>query len=122
MCKTNALPIELISIINYLSVAISNNVFSINPIEGTIIRNHEKYNAVHTIPNPTNGFSTCADPNLIKIKKFTANTQNANLINGLYCDPLILDVSNIGNNNNINNEANIATTPNSLLGIDLNIA
>ena len=41
---------------------------------------------------------------------------------GLNLDPLILDKSVKGSINNINNEPNIAITPRSLLGIDLNIA
>jgi hypothetical protein len=56
------------------------------------------------------------------MKKLTANTQKKNFIKGLNWLPLILDVSTIGITNNINNEANIAITPNNLLGIDLNIA
>ena len=45
-----------------------------------------------------------------------------NFITGLNWLPLTLDVSKKGIANKINNEANIATTPNNLLGIDLNIA
>ena len=45
-----------------------------------------------------------------------------NLIIGLNWLPLTLEVSNKGIANKINNEANIATTPNNLFGIDLNIA
>jgi hypothetical protein len=56
------------------------------------------------------------------MKKLAANTQNINLIIGLNWLPLTLDVSNKGIANKINNEANIATTPNSLFGIDLKIA
>jgi hypothetical protein len=41
---------------------------------------------------------------------------------GLKVKPLIREVSVIGNINNINKEANIAITPNNLLGIDLSIA
>jgi len=45
-----------------------------------------------------------------------------NFIIGLNWLPLILDVSNRGIANKINNEENIATTPNNLSGMDLKIA
>jgi hypothetical protein len=53
--------------------------------------------------------------------KSTTNTQKKNLRIGLKDIPLILEVSVIGSTNNINKEANIAKTPNNLLGIDLSI-
>ena len=56
------------------------------------------------------------------MKKFTTKNQKANFIAGLKLEPLILDKSVIGNTNNINNEPNMAKTPNNLLGIDLRIA
>jgi hypothetical protein len=56
------------------------------------------------------------------MKKSTTKNQKNNFINGLNWLPLILDVSVIGNTNKINNDANIPTTPNNLLGIDLKIA
>jgi hypothetical protein len=56
------------------------------------------------------------------MKKLATNTQKKNFIKGLNWLPLILEVSAIGIINKINNEANIAITPNNLLGIDLNIA
>jgi hypothetical protein len=68
------------------------------------------------------GYSGCWLPIHNKIKKFTTKTQKKNFIKGLNWLPLILEVSTIGRINKINNEANIAITPNSLLGIDLNIA
>jgi len=48
--------------------------------------------------------------------------QKAALLKGLNCIPLDLLTSVIGNSNNIRIAANIAITPNNLLGIDLNIA
>lgn len=45
-----------------------------------------------------------------------------NLITGLNWLPLTLEVSNKGIANRINREANIATTPANLFGIDLKIA
>jgi hypothetical protein len=69
-----------------------------------------------------NGYSGCWLPNHNNRKKLTTNTQKKNFIKGLNWLPLILDVSTIGITNSINNEANIAITPNNLLGIDLNIA
>jgi len=50
------------------------------------------------------------------------NTQKKNFINGLKAIDLILDKSVKGRINKINNDPNIAITPNNLLGIDLNIA
>ena len=68
------------------------------------------------------GASTCWLPSHIKIKKLAINVQKKNLDNGLNLLPLIVEKSKIGKNNKINNEPNIANTPNNLLGIDLNIA
>jgi hypothetical protein len=56
------------------------------------------------------------------MKKLDTNTQNMNFIIGLNWLPLNLEVSNKGIAAKINNEANIARTPNNLLGIDLKIA
>jgi hypothetical protein len=97
-------------------------VFSITPVTGTINTNQEKYNAVAICPISTKGELGCWLPIHIKMKKSATNTQKKNFINGLNWLPLILDVSTIGIINKINNEANIAITPNNLLGIDLNIA
>jgi hypothetical protein len=54
--------------------------------------------------------------------KSTTKNQKANFIAGLNCEPLFLDKSVKGRTNKINNEPNIATTPNNLSGIDLKIA
>jgi hypothetical protein len=69
-----------------------------------------------------NGDSTCLAPNCIKIKKLAINMKKAILLRGLNCIPLNLDKSVNGINNNANIAENIAITPKSLLGIDLNIA
>lgn len=58
----------------------------------------------------------------ISTKKFDTNNQKAHRINGRNCDPRTRDVSTIGIANKISNELNIASTPNSLLGIDRKIA
>jgi hypothetical protein len=54
--------------------------------------------------------------------KLTTNIQKTNLVNGLNCKPFDLPKSVIGNNIIAKIAANIAITPNNLLGIDLNIA
>jgi hypothetical protein len=69
-----------------------------------------------------NGSSTWHAPKYINTKKLAVNTQKANRINGRNCAPRIRDVSRIGIANRISNAANIATTPNNLLGIDRKIA
>lgn len=69
-----------------------------------------------------NGDSTCLAPNCIKIKKLAINIKKAILLKGLNCIPLDLLTSVIGKSSNIKIAENIAITPNSLLGIDLNIA
>jgi len=69
-----------------------------------------------------NGDSTCLAPNCINIKKLPTNIKNAALLNGLNCIPLNLDKSVNGIANKIKIAENIAITPSSLLGIDLNIA
>ena len=97
-------------------------MFSTTPVNGTIIKNHAKYKNVENWPISRNGLSGCWLPTHNKIKKLAENTQNINLIIGLNWLPLTLDVSNRGIANKINKEANIATTPNNLLGIDLKIA
>jgi hypothetical protein len=97
-------------------------VFSIIPVNGTINKNHAKYKKVENCPISKNGLSGCWLPIQIKTPKFAENTQNINLIIGLNWLPLTLEVSNNGIANKINREANIATTPNNLFGIDLKIA
>ena len=54
--------------------------------------------------------------------KFTTKNQKANFIAGLNWLLLVLERSVKGKINNINNDPNIATTPNNLFGILLNIA
>jgi len=70
----------------------------------------------------TYGSLGCWEPIHIKMKKSTTKNQKANFIAGLKLLPLILDKSVKGKTNNINNEPNMAKTPNNLLGIDLKIA
>jgi hypothetical protein len=48
--------------------------------------------------------------------------KNTILLNGLNCIPLVLLTSTTGKSSSIKIAANIAITPNNLLGIDLNIA
>lgn len=91
-------------------------------MKGTIKMNQLKYITVDTCPTSTKGELGCSLPIHINIKNTTTKVQNANFIKGLNWLPLILDVSVNGNINKINNEENIPTTPNNLLGIDLNIA
>lgn len=69
-----------------------------------------------------NGSSTWHAPKYISTKKLAVNTQKANRINGRNWAPRIRDVSSRGIANKINKAANIATTPNNLLGIDRKIA
>lgn len=83
---------------------------------------YEKYITVDIWPNSMNGDSTCLAPNCIKIKKLAINIKKAILLKGLNCIPLDLLTSVIGKSSNIKIAENIAITPNSLLGIDLNIA
>jgi hypothetical protein len=99
-----------------------NNVFSTNPIIGTITINHAKYSAVKACPTPTNGDSTCWLPIYINTPNVPTNNQKAALIKGLNSLPLILLVSTIGITNKINKLENIAITPNNLLGMLLKIA
>ena len=106
----------------YFLTAKSIKVFSTIPVNGTITKNQAKYKKVEICPISKNGLSGCWLPIHSKIKKLAENTQNMNFIIGLNWLPLTLDVSNKGIANKINREANIATTPNSLLGIDLRIA
>jgi hypothetical protein len=68
------------------------------------------------------GDSTCFAPSCINIKKLATNTKKAILLKGLNCKPLLLLKSVNGITSNIKIAANIAITPNSLLGIDLNMA
>ena len=98
----------------YYSVAISINVFSANPIAGTIAKNQMKQNAVEICPISKYGESGCCDPIHIRMKKLTTKNQKATFIAGLNWLPLILETSTIGNINKINNEPNIAITPNRL--------
>jgi hypothetical protein len=104
------------------SVAISIKVFSAIPIAGTIIKKNAKYKAVATCPTSTYGVSGCFAPIQINIMKSTTKNQNANFIAGLNWLPLILERSVNGSTNKINNDENIAITPNNLLGIDRKIA
>jgi hypothetical protein len=69
-----------------------------------------------------NGTSTCNCPKLPNKKKLNIKIKKDNLDNTLNVLPLIIDLSVIGNINNINKAPNIATTPPNLSGIDLNIA
>ena len=97
-------------------------VFSTIPVKGTNTKNQAKYSPVEICPISKNGLSGCWLPIHVKIKKLATNTQNMNLITGLNWLPLTLEVSNKGIANRINREANIATTPANLFGIDLKIA
>jgi len=58
----------------------------------------------------------------ISTKKFDTNSQKAHRISGRNCDPRTRDVSTIGIASKISSDANIASTPNSSLGIDRRIA
>jgi len=100
----------------------STKVFSIIVTPYITTEKYKKYKTVLIWPNSINGDSTCLAPNCIKIKKLATNTKKAALLKGLNCIPLDLLTSVIGNSNNIRIAANIAITPNNLLGIDLNIA
>ena len=73
-------------------------------------------------PKVTKGASTCKAPNCNKIIKETAKVTKINLVTGLCYTPLNLPKSKIGIANKINKEANMAITPNNLLGTDLKIA
>jgi len=66
--------------------------------------------------------STYLAPNCIKIKKLSRNAKKAHLLKGLNCIALYLLLYVIASNSNIKIAANMAITPNSLLGIDLNRA
>jgi S-methylmethionine-dependent homocysteine/selenocysteine methylase len=83
---------------------------------------YKKYKTVDICPNSINGDSTCLAPNCINTKKLATNIKKNALFNGLNCIPLDLLTSVIGNSNSIRMAENIAITPNSLLGIDLNMA
>jgi hypothetical protein len=73
-------------------------------------------------PKTIKGSSGCSCPNPIKNKKEAKNKDHKNLKKGLYELPLFLDTSTKGKAKSTNKEANIATTPNNLLGILLKIA
>ena len=115
-------PYYLLNRLFFTGIAKSINVFSSIPVKGTNTINQIKYMKVEICPISENGETGCWLPIHINMKKFDTKTQNINFMIGLNWLPLILEVSNIGIANNINKEANIATTPNNLLGIDLNIA
>jgi hypothetical protein len=70
----------------------------------------------------TYGSVGCWLPIHIKMIKLTIKDQKKNFIAGLKAMLLILERSVKGRINSINNDPNIAITPNNLLGIDLNIA
>ena len=106
----------------YFFVANSAKLFSIRLIIGIITKKCEKYNTVEICPNSINGLSTCFAPNCINTKKLATKIKKAILLKGLNCTPLNLDRSVIGITNKAKIAANIAITPNNLLGIDLNIA
>ena len=101
---------------------ISNVLFSVELVKGTAIKKYKKNITVDICPNSMKGDSTCLAPNSIKIKKLPANMKKAILLKGLNCIPLDLDKSVNGIASNISIPLNIAITPTSLLGIDLNIA
>jgi len=61
-------------------------------------------------------------PNSINIQKLVIKIKKTALLKGLNWIPLDLLTSVIDNSNNARIAANIAITPNNLLGIDLNIA
>ena len=77
---------------------------------------------VVAIPISINGDSTCFAPNIIKKMKLAKKIKKLILLNGLNCIPLDLAKSTNGIANNARIAANIAITPNSLLGIERNIA
>ncbi|MGV2348489.1 MAG UNVERIFIED_CONTAM: hypothetical protein MIO30_32675, partial [Methylobacterium ajmalii] len=108
--------------INYFLVANSTKLFSIILTTGTIIKKCAKYNTVDICPTSINGVSTCFAPICINTKKLATNIKNAILLKGLNCTPLNLDKSVKGIAIKAKIAANIAITPNNLLGIDLNIA
>ena len=97
-------------------------LFSNKLTKGTIIKKCEKYNTVLICPNSMNGDSTCLAPKTINIKKLATNIKKTILLKGLNWKPLLLLKSINGMINKAKIEASIAITPNSLLGIDLNIA
>jgi hypothetical protein len=68
------------------------------------------------------GDSTCLAPNCIKTKKLATKIKKTILLKGLNCNPLDLPKSVTGKIVIITKAANIVTTPNNLLGIDLKIA
>ena len=100
----------------------STKVFSIIVTPYITTEKYKKYKTVLIWPNSINGDSTCFAPNCINIKKLAIKIKKAALLKGLNCIPLDLLTSVIGNSNNARIAANIAITPNNLLGIDLNIA
>lgn len=73
-------------------------------------------------PSVMYGFSTCFAPSCSSTKKFATNSQNITRISGRNCAPRTRPVSSSGIASRISSEANIATTPASLLGIDRRIA
>jgi len=64
----------------------------------------------------------CCAPNIPRTIKLHIKILYTNLDIGLKALPRITLLSSIGNSNNISIAPNIATTPNSLLGIERNIA
>ena len=100
----------------------STKEFSNKVLEYNTIEKYKKQISVDICPNSINGDSTCLAPNCINTKKLETNTQKVTLLNGLNCIPLDLLISVRGKSSKIKIAENIAITPNSLLGIDLNIA
>jgi len=97
-------------------------VFSNKLTAGTNIKKYEKYKAVANCPINIYGASACRPPMAIKIKNVATKPKKIILEKGVNSLPLVLEKSVKGNTSNINREANIAITPNNLLGIDRKIA
>ena len=92
------------------------------PMLGTKSRNQAKYSTVATCPTSTHGVSTCSEPTNISTTKITPRTQKATRNAGRNCEPRTRDTSSRGIASRISSEANMATTPINLLGIDRRIA
>lgn len=68
------------------------------------------------------GFSTCFAPSCISTKKLATKIQKAIRISGRNSDPRTRPTSRTGIASRISRDANMATTPSSLIGIARRIA
>lgn len=108
LCVLHVLQIHKYSISSNEDVLLVQFTYMVGFYTTHLIRNR----AVFLISIPMN----------ISTKKLATNSQKAQRINGRNCDPRTREVSTNGIASRIRRELNIASTPNSLFGIDRKMA